>query len=228
MGYGWLRMNENTKRSVQLFTIALIAPFLVWLLLRVVASMNPPSFDPNPWIQSMVQSPSALSMSDTKVRWIPLTTKDGELFMEWNGALQPLSSFTNTSEKVVFAVHAQGPTFAKKLYDFLKDKDLLSRSLILSSSDGFLKDLRYHDGNMPLGCGQAYVIRWRGLKQIGLERMMTINMSGVWLDPKIFKNSLEDLTKHFVALKVPVFIGPVTTEEAKNLPAQANFFILPN
>jgi hypothetical protein len=216
---------ENVAKSIQVYSIALIAPFLVWVLLRVVAAQNPPSHDPNPWIQSMVQSPAALTVSAPKTRWVPVLGKDGELFIDLPGNQHPLSDFADDAEKFVFVVHAQGPTIAKKFYDFIVEKNLKDRSLILSSSDGFLKDLRFYDGNLTMGCGQAYIVRWRALKQIGLEHMMTITMSGVWLDPQIFASSLDTLTEEFTKLQVPVFIGPVTAEEAKNLPTQANILI---
>lgn len=218
---------ENVSRSVLIFSISLIAPFLVWVLLRQVGSFAPESFDPSPWIQGLVQKPAAVTTDDKTTRWIHVVSKNGELFIEKNTTETPLAQFADTSEKVIFLVHAQGPTLAKKFYDFLIEHKLPPRSLILSNSDGFLKDLRYYDGNLTLSCGQAYVVRWRALKQLDLHNLMTINMSAVWLDPAIFATSFETLTKYFTALHVPVFIGPVTAEQAKSLPAQANFLILP-
>jgi len=218
---------ENTKKSIKVFTIALIAPFLVWVVLRVVAVQSPVSFDPNPWIQSMVQAPSSITTTDTKTRWMEIIGKNGDLYLNSKTGMQPLSTFQDTSEKVIFVVTAQGPSFAKKYFDFLTEHKLIDRSLTLSASDGFLRDLRFYNVNLTLGCGQAYVIRWRALKQIGLEQMMAISMSGVWLEPALFASSLERLARNFTDLKVPVFIGPVTTEEAKKIPVQANFLISP-
>lgn len=221
-------ISENTSRSILIFAISLIAPFLVWVLLRIVGSYNPPSFDPNPWIQDMVKNPTAILSDSSAVRWAAITSKNGELFWQKNPQTEkPLTDFEDTQGKVIFVIQAQGPSLAKKFYDFLKDKNLMSRSLIVSSSDGFLKDLRFYDGNLALGCGQAYIVRWRALKQLGLHNLMTITMSGAWLEPQIFSSSLAELTKNFTALNVPVFIGPVTTEQAKNLPSGANILILP-
>jgi hypothetical protein len=218
---------ENVGRSFMVFSISLIAPFLVWLILRLVGTSTPVSFDPSPWVQGMVTSPSSISMEDKSTSWVRVVTKDKELYIEKNSQLKPLSEFVETSEKVIFLVQAEGPTLAKKFYDFFKEHNLASHAMVLSASDGFLKDLRYCDANLTLSCGQAYVIRWHALKQLGLHTLMTINMSAVWLDPSLFASSLVDLTKFFTELHVPVFIGPVTADQAKTLPAQANFLIEP-
>lgn len=217
---------ENVTRSFLVFGISLSAPILVWILLRVVASYNPPSFDPNPWVQSLVQSPMTFTPEGPTNRWVQIQAREGELYFTKNGTQVPLSEFKDASEKLIFVVKAQGPTLAKKYYDFLKQHELQKRSMTLSSSDGFLKDLRFYDNELTLGCGQAYVVRWRALKQLGLHNLMTINMSGVWLDPEIFASSSAELAREFTSLHVPVFVGPLTTEQAKMSPSEANILTL--
>lgn len=205
--------SEKTKISLTIFGIALITPFLVWILLRVVASYNVPSHDPTPWIQSLVEQPAALYKNDPKTSWVEVIgDSGGELRVKNGDEFTPLKNFEVTSEKVIFLVHAKGPTHAQTFFRFLKDRDLLSRALVLSPGDGFLKDLRFNDNTLALGCGQGYVIRWRALEQLGLQHLMTINMSGVWLDPAIYGSSLKTLARQFRDMKVPVFTWPVNDE----------------
>lgn len=209
-------------KSLTVFSIALITPLLVWFVLFTLAQNSSNSFDPTPWIQNFVQSPGQIVPPS---QWVHLVTHQGELKVKKPESLVPLASFEPANGNLIFLAEAQGPTVAKTLYDFLKEKDLLKRVLVLAVSDGFLKDVRYYDGNLPLGAGQAYLVRFRSLQAFALENFLLINMSGIWLRPEIFKSSTQKLTDTFVGLHVPVFIGPVTREQLKDLPQNANYLV---
>ena len=86
--------------------------------------------------------------------------------------------------------------------------------------------MRYYDGQLALGAGQAYLIRFRALQSFALENFLLINMSGIWLQPEIFKSSTQKLTDTFVGLHVPVFIGPIQRDQIQLLPKNANFLVI--
>lgn len=216
-------INQNFTRSITVFAIALSTPILIWILLKHLADSNPSGFDPSPRIQSYVENPHALPPFQADGWWHVVNVDEELVLKTLNGGTAPLSAFDTSSSTPVFVIEAQGPTMAKKFHAFLKEHDLLGTALVLSASDGLLKDLRFHDPNLSLGAGQAYVIRVRTLQQLGLENLLTINMSGALLDPKLFQSSLQVLTDYFTSRRVPVFIGPVTREEIPALPKNANF-----
>ena len=107
----------------------------------------------------------------------------------------------------------------------IEDKNLLDKVIILSNSDGLIKDLRFHDPRLTLSCGQAFIIRFHALQRLSLEGLLTIDMSAVWLDPNVFGESLKELTDYFVARKVAVFIGPYANLPGNELEKKANILI---
>ncbi len=215
------------SRSFWLYAVALCTPLFAWLMLFNLAQKSTNSYDPNPWIQNFVENPGrALPKDSAEVSWIHVVAVRGELIVK-NGAQElPLSSHTVTSKNLIILVEAQGPTLARQLYDYLKDRELLKTTLVLAVSDGFLKDVRYYDREVALGAGQAYLVRFRALQTLLLEKFLLINMSGLWLRPEIFKDSTQKLTDTFVGLHVPVFIGPISRKDIPSLPKNANFLVV--
>lgn len=219
------------NRSFLLFAVALSTPLFTWIVLFLLAQNSSNSFDPNPWVQGFVDQPGqriepATSASPDGTHWIHIVSQQGELMVKHQDALLRLTDFKPGSGSFIFLVEAQGPTLASQLFQFLKDQDLLTRSLVLAVSDGFLKDVRYYHRELALGAGQAYLVRFRALQTLMLEKFLLINMSGIWLQPEIFKDSTQGLTDTFVRLHVPVFIGPVKRAEIPSLPKTANYLVV--
>jgi hypothetical protein len=215
------------SRSFLIYAIALSTPLFSWLVLFNLAQKSTNSYDPNPWIQSFVENPGrALTKDSSEVSWIHVVSDQGKLVVQNGNKQLPLISQVVTSKNLIILVEAQGPTLARQLYDYLKDRALLKTTLVLAVSDGFLKDIRYYDGEIALGAGQAYLVRFRALQTLLLEKFLLINMSGLWLRPEIFKDSTQKLTDTFVGLHVPVFIGPIHRQDIPSLPKNANFLVV--
>jgi hypothetical protein len=210
-------------KSLIIFSIALITPILVWFTFYSLAQNSSNSFDPNPWIQNYVSSPGQILPPS---KWAHIVAHEGVLKVRQGEVLLPLNDFKPGDGNLIFLTEAQGPTFAKVLYDFIKENQLAKRVLVLAVSDGFLKDVRYYDGELALGAGQAYLIRFRALQSFALEKFLLINMSGIWLRPEIFKSSTQKLTDTFVGLHVPVFIGPIKRDQVQALPKNANYLVI--
>ena len=210
-------------KSLIIFSIALITPIFGWFVFYSLAQKSSNSFDPTPWIQDYVSSPGQILPPS---KWAHVVSHEGVLKVRQGDSFLPLSEFKPSEGNLIFLTEAQGPTFAKVLYDFLKDNQLTKRVLVLAVSDGFLKDVRYYDGQLALGAGQAYLIRLRALQSFALENFLLINMSGIWLRPEIFTNSTQKLTDTFVRLHVPVFIGPIRRDEIHSLPKNANYLVI--
>jgi hypothetical protein len=203
--------------SLMVVIVALITPVLVWFLLLSMAHSKVQSFDPAADIQDLVSHPRNFSHSDQESPWTLLVGKDGVWSVQAkDGSLSPLENWQPVGSHPVLLLQAQGPTLALHLHRFLQEKGLSDKVILLSDSDGLLKDLRFHDPNLTMSCGQAYVIRFHALKRLGLEGLMTIDMSAVYLDPKLFSEELKELSDYFNDHHVAVFVGPITTE---NLPA---------
>lgn len=179
-------------------------------------------------IKKDVFNPHALpqQMASLDTHWVHVVGERGNLFVKNKEALTPLENFKPSDDNLIFLVEAQGPTAASQLFAFLKDHKLIGRCLILAVSDGFLKDVRYYNADVALGAGQAYLVRFRALQTLLLEKFLLINMSGLWLRPEIFKESTQMLTDTFVGLHVPVFIGPVSREQIPTLPKNANYLVV--
>jgi hypothetical protein len=203
-----------TNSLIVLF-IGLITPVLVWILLHSLAVGKVQSFDPNPLVQELVTSAQTISRAGTDTIWVNLVGVNGEWSVkEKDAKLTPLAEWKPTARRLVLLLEAQGPTLALKLHRYLKENALDKKIILLSNSDGLLKDLRYHDGQATMSCGQAYVIRFHALKRLGLEGLMTIDMSAVYLDPKLFSQELKELTDYFVSHNVAVFVGPLGENSA--------------
>jgi hypothetical protein len=221
------------SRTFLLYTAALSTPLFAWFVLFMLAQNSSNSFDPNPWVQGFVTNPgqliSAAQAAQTAqgetTRWIHIVSERSELMVQHQGKRISLTEFKPGTGSFIFLVEAQGPTLASQLFQYLKDEDLLTRSLVLAVSDGFLKDVRYYHRDLALGAGQAYLVRFRALQTLKLEKFLLINMSGIWLQPEVFKDSTQLLTDTFVGLHVPVFIGPVTRAQIPSLPKNANYLV---
>lgn len=224
-----IRILKN--RSFLLYTTALITPLITWFVLFMLAQNSTNAFDPNPWVQGFVTSPGQLipaaqtSQGET-THWVQIVSEKSELMVQEQGKRILLTEFKPGSGSFIFLVDAQGPTLASQLFQYLKDEDLLTRSLVLAVSDGFLKDVRHYHRDLALGAGQAYLVRFRALQTLALEKFLLINMSGVWLQPEVFKESTQLLTDTFVDLHVPVFIGPVSRKQIPSLPKNANYLVI--
>jgi hypothetical protein len=217
-----------SKKSLIIYSVSLITPIIVWFVLFLLAKNSSNSYDPTPWIQNFVENPmQRITQDSSELSWIHIQAVHGELVVK-KGSEEtiPLKQFSPSSKYLILLVEAQGPTLAGQLFEFLKEHSLLERSLTLAVSDGFLKDVRFYNSEVALGAGQAYLVRFRAMQTLWLEKFLLINMSGVWLRPEIFKESTTHLTDTFVGLHVPVFIGPVSAEEALHLPTNANYLIL--
>ncbi len=214
---------EKLGKSIFIYNIALSTPIFIWFIFYTLAQNSSNSFDPRPWIQNYVREPGQVLASS---KWFHIISHEGILKVQHANILVPLSEFEPGDGNLIILTEAQGPTAAKTLYDFLRERDLLKRVLVLAVSDGFLKDVRYYDGEVALGAGQAYLIRFRALQTFALENFLLINMSGIWLRPEIFKGSTQKLTDTFVGLHVPVFIGPIKRDEVSALPKNANFLVI--
>ncbi len=216
------------KKSLLIYSVALCAPILVWFVLWTLAQNSYHSHDPNPWIQGFVNNPGQKISTHgdaNQTEWFHVASEAGELYVTSVTPKILLKDYAPSAEHVILLVEAQGPQLASQLFHFLKEKSLLKRSLVLAVSDGFLKDLRYYDGEIALGAGQAYIVRFRALQTFGLENFLSVQMSGIWLRPEIFKESTKQLTDTFNKMKVPVFIGPVKEAQLSDLPSNANYLI---
>ncbi len=227
------------SRSFLLYTAALSTPLITWFVLFLLAQNSTNAFDPNPWVQGFVTSPGHLIFQARSApkpppgsvdfslgtHWIQVVSEHSKLMVQQKEQRIPLTEFKPGSGSFIFLVEAQGPTLASQLFQYLKDEDLLTRSLVLAVSDGFLKDVRYYHRDLALGAGQAYLVRFRALQTLALEKFLLINMSGIWLQPEVFKESTQLLTDTFVGLHVPVFIGPVSREQLLSLPKNANYLV---
>jgi hypothetical protein len=224
------------NKSLLIYFVALITPILIWFTLWSLAQNTHHAHDPNPWIQGFVNNPGQRIFSPTETslttaapkpqtQWIHVIADAGELYVTSTPQKTLLKNYVPTSERLILLVEAQGPELAGQLFRFLKEKNLLKNSLVLAVSDGLLKDVRYYDGELALGAGQAYVVRFRALQTFALENFLSVQMSGIWLRPEIFKQSTQKLANTFNAMKVPVFIGPVKESQLSDLPTNANYLI---
>lgn len=214
-------ISKKFTRSLTVLSVALITPVFTWILLKSLANNSFSAFDPDPWIQSLVTSPHNFYLNDEANPWIHIQIKNSELlFVTTNGELEPITHLpVFKADHLVFLVDGQGPSAAKTFYDFLQSNHYTEKSLVLSASDGFLKDVRYYNANTKLSCGQAYLIRFRMLNDLGLANLMTINMSGALVDPSIFSDNIVELTLALHQRHVPVFTFPSTTTEAQKVSA---------
>lgn len=196
-------------RSFTLLTISVITPLFCWILLKSLAHNSSSAHNPDPWIQSLVDQPQTFTKNAATQAWFKIVSKNMDLFWQKESdTIAPLAEIPELPEKVLFVVEATGPTAAKNFYNFLKSRDALKKALILSSSDGFLKDMHYYDPNLQMSCGQAYLIRLRMLDQLGLANLMKTNMSAVLLDETLFETYKNEFIAAFKARRVPVFVLP--------------------
>ena len=224
-------INGKWLNSLLVMVVALITPILIWFLLHTMALSKTQSFDPNPQVQQLVEQPQniyrdgslAQSGGIKSTTWVNLVGKDGNWFVKQkDNSLMPIESWRPHGSRIVLLLEAQGPTLALHLHRYLKEKELSKKVFILSASDGLLKDLRFHDPNLTMSCGQAYIIRFHALHRLNLEGLMTINMSAIYLDPKLFSEEIQELTDFFVAHRVAVFIGPIATAQLPTFDAVKN------
>lgn len=202
-------MSSTFKRSAIILAIGVITPFFTWILLKSLANNSSSAHDPDPWIQSLVDTPTEFQKNAPENGWFKITTQDGQLFWQKDPATAlPLADLPAWTNKTIFLVEAHGPTAASQLYNYLKDREATTRTLILSSTDGFLKDIQYYDGNLQLSSGQAYLIRLRMLHQLGLSNLMKTTMSAVYLDEALFKNDVALFLEEFRKRRVPLFMSP--------------------
>ena len=66
-----------------------------------------------------------------------------------------------------------------------KENKLLNRVTIMSSSDGLLKDLRYHESEIALSYGQAFLVRLGALNQLALSAFLKFDKDVAWIDPEV-------------------------------------------
>jgi hypothetical protein len=216
-------VSEKFFRSFVLLAISVITPFFCWILLKSLAHNSSSAHNPDPWIQSLVDQPQSFTKNAAAQTWFKIVSVNTDLFWQKdNEALVPLADIPELPDKVVFVVQATGPTAAKHFYNFLKSREAAKKALILSSSDGFLKDMQYYDPNLQMSCGQAYLVRFRMLDQLGLANLMKTNMSAVLLEETLFDSYTNEFIAAFKARRVPVFINPkegssVSTESANLL-----------
>lgn len=210
-------------RSLMLLTISVITPLFCWILLKSLAHNSSSAHNPDPWIQSLVDQPQSFTKNTATQTWFKIVSKNTDLFWQKdNESVVSLGEIPELPDKVIFVVEATGPTAAKHFYEFLKAREATKKALILSSSDGFLKDMQYYDPNLQMSCGQAYLIRFRMLDQLGLANLMKTNMSAVFLEESLFDSYKSEFLAAFKARRVPVFIHPkegssVTTESSNIL-----------
>lgn len=200
---------QNVRKSVVILAIGVMSPVFIWILMKSLANNSSSSHDPDPWVQTLVDTPKTFTKNAVTDGWFKILSKDGNMFWENEpGALKALTELPAINEKTIFVVEATGPTAASQFYHFLKERELLKKVLIMSLSDGFLKDVQFYDGNLQLSCGQAYLIRFRMLDQLGLANLMKTNMSAVLLEPTLFEKDLDAFVESFKMRRVPIFMIP--------------------
>lgn len=200
---------EKVMRSVTLITISVITPLFCWILLKSLAHNSSSAHDPDPWIQSLVDHPQQFTQNAGAQVWYKISSANGELFWQKDALTAvPLNDIPEIKDHAIFVVEATGPTAAKHFYEFLKSREATKKALILSSSDGFLKDMQYYDPNLSMSCGQAYLIRFRMLDQLGIANLMKTSMSAVFLDESLFESYKAEFFEAFKMRRVPVFIFP--------------------
>ncbi len=200
---------KNFKRSILVLTIGVITPFFTWILLKSLAHNSSSAHDPDPWIQSLVDAPQMFARNAPENGWFKIVTIDGEILWQRDAnTLAPLDDIPTWIKKTIFLVEALGPKAASQLYKYLKDKNATSSVLLLSSTDGFLRDMQYYDPNMQMSCGQAYLVRLRMLRQLGLSNLMKTNMSAAYLDEDVFKKDVPEFMAEFKSRRVPLFMSP--------------------
>ncbi|MCC6138271.1 MAG: hypothetical protein IT287_06540 [Bdellovibrionaceae bacterium] len=203
---------EKFTKSLTIIAIGVITPLFSWALLKSLANNSSSAHNPDPWIQGLVDQPQSFHKNESGTPWFQVISKEGELFWQKDETtLAPLNEIPNLPEKSIFLVSASGPKAAHLFYEFLKAREAAQKVLILSASDGFLKDMQFYDGNLLLSCGQAYLVRLRMLDQLGLGNLMKTNMSAVWLDESLFAGYKKEFLALFKARRVPVFINATET-----------------
>lgn len=201
--------SQNLKKSILVLAIGVITPFFTWVLLKSLANNSFSAHDPDPWIQSLVDTPQSFSKNAVENGWFKIVTKDAQMFWQKDGeTLLALTEIPDWKNKTIFLVEAHGPTAASQLYKYLKSKEATGRVLILSSTDGFVKDMQFYDGNLQMSSGQAYLIRLRMLSQLGISNLLKTSMSAVYLDETLFKNDVTAFLAEFNRRRVPLFMSP--------------------
>lgn len=202
------------KKSLMALGIGIITPLFSWMLLKSLANNSSSAHNPDPWIQSLIDQPRNFEKNNPVNGWFKIVSKDLELFWEKSEAERlPVSDIPSFSGNVIFVVDARGPKAAYSMHEFLKERTALKTALILSASDGFLKDMQFYNGQLLLSCGQAYLIRLRMLGQLGLANLMKTNMSAAWIDGEVFAKDIPELSSELLQRRVPVFLGPQTSKD---------------
>lgn len=188
--------------------MGVITSLFSWILLKSLAQNSSSAHNPDPWIQSLVEQPQSFAKNGSPRPWFQIISRDGDLFWQKDAATAvALNDIPQLPEKSIFLVTASGPRAAHQFYEFLKAREATKNALVLSASDGFLKDMQFYDGNLLLSCGQAYLVRLRMLDQLGLANLMKTSMSAVWLDETLFAGYKKEFLELFKARRVPVFIN---------------------
>lgn len=217
-------ITRKNIKSILVLTSGLIASLFTWFVLKSLANSSFSAHDPDPWIQTLVEHPKTFKKNAINGGWFKIISQDGELLWAKNATeFLALENLPVLHTKTVFLVQASGPKAAHQLYTYLKTTDSVQKVIIISPSDGFLKDMQFYDGNLQLSCGQAYLIRLRMLNQLGIANLMKTNMSVAWIEEPLFSQDIHPFILMFKKRRVPVFIGPNNISDPNT--ASANVLI---
>ncbi len=202
----------------------------VWYLLRGLSNAQPAPYDPSPLAQALqTQKITFTQKSEAAFRWIELKSGTGDWITSDGTNLKDYKLDVNSVQILVILARGQGPSLASALFTFLKREALLEKTILLSPSDGLIKDMRFLNKEDPhlitSGNGQAFMVRFIGLRQIGLSNFPSTDFDVAWVDPTITTSDTRRIADIFISKKIPTLIGPITAEQAHQYPEGAQLLI---
>lgn len=190
-----------------------------------LSNSQPAPYDPSPLAQSLQNQKQVFTTkTEGPYRWIELINKDAQWTLT-DGT--PLTSVVvpESVKVLVIIARGQGPSLAGYLYNHLKNSELLTKTIILSPSDGLVKDMRFLNKETPYlitsGNGQAFMVRFISLQRIGLKNFPSTDFDVAWVDPSITDKDSKSIAEIFIEKNIPTFIGPITEAEIPNYPEKA-------
>lgn len=209
-----VKIKQFKTFSLSLLVAALVCG-LIWALAHSLSISKVPIQHPSPTGAYLSQFiGQKISPKRQDIAWLKITNKDSQ-WVDEVGAPLSMNHF-QTAHTIVMA-HGQGPTLALKLHRFFKKNELYAKTTILSSSDGFLKDLRYHYPDVAINYGQAFLIRLQAMERLSLSGFLKFDKDVAWINIELFPEStVSELIALFTKKKIPVLIGPSTKKVPKN------------
>lgn len=210
--------------------IGLITVLGVWFLLMKLSNSQPAPYDPSPLAAALQSQHIDFMENDgAQFRWLELRSGNGEWTTKTGESLSSVHIPVNSLQALVILARGQGPSLAAVLFDFLKREQLLAKTIILSPSDGLVKDLRFLNKEDPhlitSGNGQAFMVRFIGLQKLGLANFPSTDFDVAWIDPQIVSQESSEIARIFLDKKIPTIVGPIPQSDKSKYPSDCQFLL---